>query len=171
MLVCVSSCWAPSEELRKRAPRWTALIPDVRSRQVKGDEGWDPQPPTPMSPQPKSLLDQWPPPPSLPKTTPWPLAVPLRPTGPRKGYSSLLPTPLLPSLHFCLTFFNLCHSLSRCHSPSPSLSLRLNGGVSSKGCQAELLAGHDVPEALKWGVDLRGVKPVFYAATQPGPEI
>lgn len=35
MFVCVSSCWALSGELRRQA----ALIPDVKRRQVKGDEG------------------------------------------------------------------------------------------------------------------------------------
>lgn len=168
MFVWVSSCWAPSGELRRRAPRSTALIADVRRRQVKGDKGGGS-----ISPNTSVATTEIPLRPVTPSPQNHPLTSGSAPEahGPQKrvfispthAYACLPP--------FLPYFFNLCHSLSHCHTPSPSLSLRLNGGVSSKGCQAELLAGHDVPEALKWGVDLRGVKSVFYAATQWSPEI
>lgn len=82
--------------------------------------------------------------------------------GPQKKVFISLPwLHCLPPSNFCLTF-SLCHSLSHCHFSSPSLSLRLNGGVSSKSFQRELQAGHGVPEALKWGVDLKCVQLVFF---------
>lgn len=162
VLVYVSSCWALSGEPRRRAPCWTALIPDSRRRQVKGDKGWNQRPPTTLPPPlQKSHLDQWPPPP--PKTN--------RPThltsgsapeahGPPKEGIHLCTLASLPPSYFCLTFSISVIPYLTAIFP---LLLCLSGWMerSVQKAARELQAGHDVPEALKWGVDLKCVQLVY----------
>lgn len=152
--MCISSCCALSGELWRQTHHWTTLISDVgcRLNETKG-KICDPH---------RHLLQT----PSLRnhprKVTTTTISV-SPPPHPSRSLSLSSITSLLTMLPY---FSSLRHPPFQCLFLSPSLSLRLNAEVSSKGCQAELLAGPNVPEALKWGVNLKGVYPLLYTAAQ-----